>query len=358
MITIDMERHLLLKDRQPFFYLADTVWNAFVRATPKEWETYLTYRRSQGYNVVRISAFGIYNDRSIGEDDLHPFEFTTKGKYDFAKVNEAYFDRAAEMAEAAVHHGFILDLTLFWLCYVKDTQSWPPDPDWVIPFERIEPLTHLLIDRFGRFDPIYCISGDTNFGSEDTIRYYMKAFKTVKGRVTNAVTTMHIAGNVPMLPEVFMKSELLDFVLYQSGHDRDNQQHAYTYALGFLGERPIINGEPCYEGMHFDDERGGHYAAPHVRRAMWSSLLAGAKAGFTYGAHGMWSWHREDERFLNGESLPGWETAMRFEGAWEAVSPNGCSSVITFTILNRHYHSFKMRHPTFVRQLQRMPVSS
>jgi len=320
MITVDRDRRILLKDGRPFFYLADTAWNAFVRSEPDEWEAYLAFRKRQGFNAVRVSAFGIYNDRTVGERDVHPFRFTERGKYDFGRVNDAYFDRAQQMAAAAARHGFILDLTLFWLCYVKDTQSYPPDGDWVIPMDRIRPLTEMLVERFEPYRPVYCISGDTNFGSADTVRTYMTALETVKSFAPHAVTTMHIAGNVPALPDEFVRSPLLDFYLYQSGHDRSGQAHAYTYALGFHEQRPkrpIINGEPCYEGMHFEDEGGGHYTAADVRRALWSSLLSGAKAGFTYGAHGLWSWHRQGERFLNGDSLSDWQTALRFEGAWD-----------------------------------------
>ena len=52
----------------------------------------------------------------------------------------------------------------------------------------------------------------------------------------------------------------------------------------------------------------------------WQSILAGASAGITYGAHGIWSWHRTGERFgiVEGEGFDqpyDLNDAMRFPGA-------------------------------------------
>lgn len=48
--------------------------------------------------------------------------------------------------------------------------------------------------------------------------------------------------------------------------------------------------------------------------------MTGAKAGITYGAHGIWSCHRR-ENFFNNASFSGipydFGTALRFPGAWD-----------------------------------------
>lgn len=50
-------------------------------------------------------------------------------------------------------------------------------------------------------------------------------------------------------------------------------------------------------------------------------MLSGTSAGFAYGAHGVWSWHRSGSEF-RGQEFSGepfeWDTALCLEGAWDA----------------------------------------
>jgi hypothetical protein len=59
-----------------------------------------------------------------------------------------------------------------------------------------------------------------------------------------------------------------------------------------------MNGEPCYENHSFGGDNG-RCDDSQVRRAVWQSLLSGAKAGVTYGAHGLWGWYSEGKEFFN-----------------------------------------------------------
>jgi hypothetical protein len=53
---------------------------------------------------------------------------------------------------------------------------------------------------------------------------------------------------------------------------------------------------------------------------VWQSLLSGAKAGFTYGAHGVWMFQHKGMTF-GSEGFSGlpflWREALQFEGAWD-----------------------------------------
>jgi hypothetical protein len=119
-----------------------------------------------------------------------------------------------------------------------------------------------------------------------------------------------------------MRSGLIDFNMYQSGHMVETQDLAYVLARKLLDQgagKPIVNGEPCYEGIAhlFKEDR---FTAFDVRRATWHSLLSGAKAGIAYGAHGIWGWHSEgkvfDSAFVSGMPYD-WRTALGFRGAWD-----------------------------------------
>jgi hypothetical protein len=110
--------------------------------------------------------------------------------------------------------------------------------------------------------------------------------------------------------------------MFQSGHGGDDIDYPITLAEKFsayIPKRPVVNSEPCYEGHAY----GGKYprwSAFEVRRAVWQSLLSGAKAGVTYGAHGIWMFQHRGMAFNNAKfsSMPFlWREALLFEGAWD-----------------------------------------
>jgi hypothetical protein len=120
-------------------------------------------------------------------------------------------------------------------------------------------------------------------------------------------------------------AERVQVLLYQSGHNRDGQAEAYRLGTLLTGEHPdkaVLNGEPCYEGMGYSRHLYGRFGRRDVRRAIWSSLLSGADAGVSYGAHGVWNWHvrghAPDPALGEGfdESLP-WVDALQAPGAWD-----------------------------------------
>jgi hypothetical protein len=121
-----------------------------------------------------------------------------------------------------------------------------------------------------------------------------------------------------------MYSEHLDLYVYQAGHFIELQDNPYKYAQEYYNcpiKKPIINTSVCYEG-HGHGYKYGRFSEFNVRKSIWQSILSGAKAGITYGAHGIWNWHTRGTPFKNEafSSNPyDWRTAMRFKGAWEAA---------------------------------------
>lgn len=86
--------------------------------------------------------------------------------------------------------------------------------------------------------------------------------------------------------------------------------------------KPLINAEPCYEEMGYSGNMYGRWRRADVRRAAYVSVLSGACAGVTYGAAGIYSWHKVKKGFAmqlgEGFDMPkSWEEAMAFEGAWD-----------------------------------------
>lgn len=325
-LSISDTRDYFLMDGEKFFYLADTCWSAFTNPTYEEWEYYLDYRRMQGFNAIQINILP-QHDRSESDSYIDPFEVLCDGGWNFSKRNEGYFDRAEKMIEMAVERDFTPALVVLWCNYVKGTWGSKINPKRIMPLEHLEEYVTYVAERFGKYNPIFIISGDTNFETEDSIIYFKTALDIIKRVSPNSLTTMHLMGGLWEIPEIFVKSPNYDFYMYQSGHMRESQHLPYELAQKFYKmpvKRPIVNGEPCYEGMGSikSYEKYGRFNDFDVRRAIWQSLLSGAKAGVTYGAHGIWSWQRGGRIYKLAAvySIPyNWSTALHFPGAFDAA---------------------------------------
>jgi hypothetical protein len=325
-VSVSDTRDYFLRDGEKFFYLADTCWSAFTNPGYDEWEYYLDYRRMQGFNAIQINILP-QHDRSESNNYVDPFEALSDGGWDFSRRNNKYFDRAERMVEMAVERGFTPALVVLWCNYVKGTWGSKINPKRIIPEEKLEEYVNYVAEKFGKYYPIFIISGDTNFETEEAVKYYEAALDIVKREAPKSLTTMHLMGGLWEIPEVFVKSPNYDFYMYQSGHSKESQHLPYDLAQKFYNlpvKRPIVNGEPCYEGMGSIRayEKSGRFNNFDVRRAIWQSLLSGAKAGVTYGAHGIWSWQREERKYKHAAiyGIPyHWSIALHFPGAFDAA---------------------------------------
>lgn len=205
--------------------------------------------------------------------------------------------------DKATQKGFIPALVLLWCNFVPDTWASQKGISPVIPFPVMEKYIEYAMKKFSKLEPIFIISGDTNFGSRETIRYYLRALEIVKDIAPSTLVTFHLQPNTQLPPEI-VESPYLDFYMYQSGHVKDEQHFPYLLTQQFLKypvRHPIVNGESCYEGHPFGFTKEGRFSSFDVRKAVWQSLLSGASAGFAYGAHDIWPWHRNSSEFKGQE---------------------------------------------------------
>ena len=320
-LTISPTNRFFLADGRPFFYLGDTVWSAFTNPTLEEWRHYLAYRRRQGFNTLQISILPILHDASESDLEYTPFARGADGQWDFSAPSAAYFEHAAELLAAARDEGFIPALVLLWCNYVPNTWASKRHPDAIMPLDAVAGYVQYVANAFARFDPIFIVSGDTDFVAPESSQHYRTALHTIKQLCPEALTTMHLAPQAD-LPDEFVRSSELDFYMFQSGHHIEEESRAYVLAERFSTKvvtKPVVNGEPAYEG-HGHGFQYARFSAPEVRRATWQSLLSGASAGVTYGAHGIWSWHRSGNAFTSVafSMYPfDWHDALHLEGAWD-----------------------------------------
>lgn len=323
-LTISEDNKYFLNGNKKFFYLADTIWSTFTNVSIEEWKEYLHYRKMQGFNALQINILQQW-DASESDIDIKPFRRKADGAFDFYSINEEYFKRAEKMVEMAVNEGFVPALVLLWCNYIPDTWASKFTDKNNMPLDAVEGYVKYAADTFSKFNPIYVISGDTDFPSELAKTYYTTALNTIKSISPECLTTFHICGRLTELPEEYINSRNLDFYMYQSGHNSSFRDMSYKMALNFSNKpvkRPVINSEPCYDQMGFSRRVYGRFTTFDVRKAAWQSLLSGASAGITYGAHGIWSWHKAGKKFAAdlGEAFDNpydWRDALRFDGAWD-----------------------------------------
>ncbi|TVR52044.1 MAG: DUF4038 domain-containing protein [Spirochaetaceae bacterium] len=315
-------------DKRPFFFFADTVWAAFSNATEEEWDVFTQYRAEQGFNTLQISVMPVLHDAS--DTYVGPTPYASKGGYargpwDFTKPSDEYFEKAERMVALAAERGLTTCLVLLWNNYVPGTWANTRRPDVTIPKELVAEYSSFVANRFKSYNPVYFIAGDTRFETDEITEYFMIGLDAVKKADPSALTAMHITGNNSDLPAVVVDSPLLDFYTYQSGHRIEHIHNTWKLAEQFREKyptRPIVNSEPCYEGHGHAGGVYGRWNAFDLRRAFWTSVLSGANAGFTYGAHGVWSWHRRGGEFTSvpNSRIPfHWSTGMAFDGGWDCA---------------------------------------
>ena len=321
-LSVSADRCHLEKNGSPFFWLADTVWSAFTNITREDWAYYLKHRREQGFNVLQINTLAQW-DRGENILNRNPFALDADGYPNYSAPDDAYFANAQQMCRMAKEEGFELALVVLWSNQVPGTWANNLAPRYTIPKDQLQGVLTRIFDTFDAFEPIYVISGDTDFPAEETIEYYQTAYDLLAQRNFTGLKTMHLKGRCIDIPDIF--AQQMDFYLYQSGHNSDTQAMAYTsaeYLFSKKPKRPVINGEPCYDQMGYSRNLYGRFGRYEIRRAAWQSILSGACAGISYGAHGVWNWVSTGLRstLAMGEGFDApqpHQTALEFYGAWD-----------------------------------------
>lgn len=310
-------RHLCHADGTPFFFLADTAWNGALLATDADWREYLADRRAKGFSAIQFNLlpWAAAPTDEAGERALVPDE-----EWGDWRINHKFFDRMDQRVESVNDAGLLAVPVLVWAANFG--KSGRLNPGVTLSASELERLVRYLVIRYGDHHVLWILAGDGRYGGLRALRW------------------QRVGGNVfddPLLPRApvalhpmgmtwpyrrFRDAPWLDVLGYQSGHAND------TRALQWFlkgppattwpdDPRPVINLEPCYEGI-----RNWGAKAPftnvEVRRALYASLLNAPTAGVTYGAHGVWSWETEPREPLNhpgvGVAQP-WRKAMAFPGS-------------------------------------------
>lgn len=191
-----------------------------------------------------------------------------------------------------------------------------------MPREEVRAHVARVVENLGEFDPVYVVTGDTDFAGDEAIAYYEDALDEVAKRAPEALRTMHINRGNRTIPAQYL--DRLDFYMFQPGHNYEGQPEAWHLPQDFIAsypKKPMVNSEPCYEQMGASRNVYWRFTAQDCRASVWSSILAGASAGVTYGAHGVWNWQtsRSQGSVLGeGFDMPfRWQECLQFAGVWD-----------------------------------------
>ncbi len=292
-LTVNGRQDGFLCEGKPFFWFADTCWSAFTSITEADWDYYLTRRAEQGMNVLQINTLPQW-DRCCPDLGIWPYASEDGVHFDWHRPNQAYWDRAAAMCRAAVEHGIRPALVLMWCNYVPGTWGAKIAERCgaeAMPREEVRAHVARVVENLGEFDPVYVVTGDTDFAGDEAIAYYEDALDEVVKRAPEALRTMHINRGNRTIPAQYLQPSGL---LHVPARPRlQGQPEAWHLPQDFIAnypKKPMVNSEPCYEQMGASRNVYWRFTAQDCRASVWSSILAGASAGVTYGAHGVWNW--------------------------------------------------------------------
>lgn len=323
-LTVNARGDGFLQDGKPFFWFADTCWSAFTNIALDDWDYYLERRAEQGMNVLQINTLPQW-DRCSPDLGIWPYTSEDGVHFDWDAPNQEYWDRARTMCQMAVEHGLRPALVVMWCNYVPGTwgskiaEMRGAD---LMPEREIRKHVERVVSNLGEFEPVYIVTGDTDFKTPEAVGFYEQVLSTVCELAPEQLRTMHINRANHDLPQQFC--DRLDFYMFQPGHNYGAQDEAWklpeTYRTVYP-KKPMINSEPCYEQMGASRNVYWRFSAQDCRASVWSSILAGASAGVTYGAHGVWNWQTSKSQgsvLGEGFDMPfRWQECLQFPGVWD-----------------------------------------
>ena len=310
-------RHLVRADGKPFFWLADTAWELFHRASLEEAEFYLEDRRRKGFTVVQavilaeLGGLRVPNANGdlplVGGDPLKP--------------NEAYFRHVDAVVRMAGKKGIVMALLPTW--GDKFNRKWGEGPEIFTP-ENARAYGAFLGARYRGSKVVWVLGGDRNPDDQrhlEIVRAMAEGIDSSTG--ARQLLTYHPQG-WSKSSDFFGKDPWIDFHMFQSGHDhRDMHNHRFTLeGRALVPPRPVVDGEPRYEdhpialfrlGDKWRDGPDSWFGAADVRQAAWWSVLSGA-AGHTYGNHNIWQMWQPGRDAVSKARTP-WKQALAHPGA-------------------------------------------
>jgi hypothetical protein len=274
-------RFLQYEDGIPFFWLGDTAWLLTSQLDRADTLAYLDNRAQKGFNVIQISLVHTPHMKTV--DGAPALTDGSPAKPDLRP--NGYWDHVDWVLDQAARRGLWLAMLPSWGSLVKTGVLNAGNASGYATF-----LAHRYRDKP---NVIWILGGDVMGDVHPEI--FRLLGKTLRAEDPHHLITYHPFGRTESLTW-FNTEQWLDFNMFQSGHQRYDQETKSPHLYGednwryvhdsYTTEpaKPVIDGEPSYEnipqGLH--DPTQPRWTAADCRRYAYWSVFAGA-AGHTYG---------------------------------------------------------------------------
>jgi len=313
-LQVSADHHRLeTSDGQTFFWLGDTAWEMIHRLSREDVEHYLDVRKAQGFNLVQTVVIsdqgGNRNPNAYGHLPLVDNDPTRPAIVE-GPAND-YWDHVDFIVDAANRRGMYVGLLPTWGRYWQDQTPEPP----LFNRKNAEIYGRAIGARYKDKALVWIVGGDRHFENEEEqeiVRAMARGLRDGDGGTH--LITFHPRGEHSS-SEYFHGESWLDFNMRQNGHVAPYRFFGNT-RLDFerLPTKPVIDGEPLYEGHPvYRPDGSGYSLAIDVRRALYWDLFAGA-FGHTYGHNAVWQMWSEGLEPINGPEFS-WRRALDTPGA-------------------------------------------
>lgn len=339
-------RYFQHADGTPFFWLGDTWWMGLTKrlAWCPDFQILTADRVRKGFTVVQIVAglypdMGAFDERGANESGF-PWE------PEWTRIRPEYYDMADLRLGWLVRSGIVPCIVGCWGYYV-----------WWLGVGKMKRHWRYLVARYSAYPVVWCLCG------EAPMAYYLESLPTPESRQAyrqrtakawaeigayvrsidpfSHPVTAHPGGGETI--RTYLDDAVLDFDMLQSGHDDRRSLprtvEAIRQSVATQPRKPVINGEPCYEGI-------GEAGREEVMRLLfWVCLLNGA-AGHTYGANGLWQVNTREKPYGPSPHGTSWG-----DTSWEdAYQLPGSAQVGYGKALLTHYRWWEFEpHPEWVQ---------
>jgi hypothetical protein len=307
-------RFLQFADGRPFFYLADTGWEMFHRASREDARTYLDTRAQQGFTVIQAVALA----EKGGLDVPTPAGHLPLVDEDPARPavvdgpDNDYWDDVDYMIDYANSRGMFVAIWVAWGSMVSDGPE-------VLNSGNADDYGRFLGDRYKDKDVLFVLGGDREAHEDDNTP---EVWGALAAGIRETDTGKHLISFHPWGEESSTDmwpndDTVLDFNMIQGGH-KDKPLEAFAEQLSAVYAMqppvPVFDGEVNYEEhpINWDSDVGWHVAS-HARGAAYYQVFAGA-FGHAYGdgaVHQFW----EPGMDAPYEVRDAWYHALHHEGA-------------------------------------------
>jgi hypothetical protein len=217
------QRFLVTETGAPFFWLGDTAWELFHRATREEAEFYLKNRAAKQFTVIQAVALAEFD----GLTAPNAYGHTPLKDNDPTQPNEEYFQHVDWIVNKAGSLGLYVGLLPTW--GDKWNKKWGQGPVIFTP-QNAALYGEWLGKRYRDKAIIWILGGDRpveNEGHKAIIRAMAKGLRAGDGG--RHLITFHPCGGRGSA-EWFHEDEWLTFNLRQNGHVAEFSRYAFVYA--------------------------------------------------------------------------------------------------------------------------------